>query len=117
MIGIYKITNHHNNKVYIGQSQDIDTRFTQHKDALSRGKHENKQMQKDYIASPCAFSFTILEECYLSQLNEAEKRWIAYYKSDNKLYGYNQNKGGGYRHRKINGRPTCLLDELTNSGK
>lgn len=29
--GIYKITNKNNNKVYIGQSQDIALRWRQHK--------------------------------------------------------------------------------------
>lgn len=31
MIGIYKVTNKINNKVYIGQSINIENRFQQHK--------------------------------------------------------------------------------------
>lgn len=114
MIGIYKITNTINNKIYIGQSKDIEHRIEQHLNLLQKKKHENKLMQKDYNLFSAAFIFEVLEECPLSLLNEAEKRWIAHFHSDNPLYGYNQNKGGGYRHRKNKGRPTCLLDDLTN---
>lgn len=115
MVGIYKITNTYNGKVYIGQSQDIEKRIEQHLTALQKKKHENKLMQKDYNMFSSAFSFEVLEECSLSLLNEAEKRWIAYYDSSNSMKGYNQNKGGAYKHRKNKGRPTCLLDEITNS--
>ena len=114
MTGIYKITNTFNGKVYIGQSKDIEQRIEQHLSALKHNKHENKTMQKEYNLFSSAFIFEVLEECPLSLLNEAEKRWIAYYTSDNPYHGYNQNKGGGYKKRKNKGRPTCLLDDLTN---
>ena len=114
MIGIYKITNKVSGKIYIGQSKDIEVRIDQHLSALRRNKHENKDMQRDYNLFSSAFEFEVVEECPLSLLNEAEIRWIAHYKSDNKVYGYNQNKGGGYKHRKNKGRPTCLLDDITN---
>lgn len=114
MIGIYKITNSYNGKIYVGQSQDIEKRIEQHLTALQKKKHENKNMQKDYNNYALSFSFEVIEECPLSLLNEAEKRWIAHFKSDDSRYGYNQNKGGGYKHRKNKGRPTCLLDEITN---
>lgn len=114
MTGIYKIINTSNGKIYIGQSKDIEQRIEQHSRALEKGTHENKFMQKDYNIFSSAFVFEVVEECPLSLLNEAEKRWIAYYRSNNPLYGYNQNGGGGYKKRKRNGRPTCLLDDLTN---
>lgn len=36
MIGIYKIENTKNHKVYIGQSIDIEHRFNQHKNYLKK---------------------------------------------------------------------------------
>ena len=114
MIGIYKITNTYNGKVYIGQSKDIEQRHIQHFTKLENGNHPNKQMQKEYNIYKKYFTFALTEECPLSLLNRAEKYWIEYYKSNQILYGYNQNAGGGYKNRKKNGRPTCLLDDLTS---
>ena len=114
MIGIYKIVNTYNGKVYIGQTQDIEQRHMQHFTKLEHGNHPNKQMQKEYNLYKKYFTFSLVEECPLSLLNRAEKHWIEYYKSNNVLYGYNQNGGGGYKSRKKNGRPTCLLDDLTS---
>ena len=113
MIGIYKIVNMNNGKVYVGQSKDIETRRLQHFTALDAGKHENKTMQADYNRSRERWVFSILEECPLSLLNVREKYWIDYYRSANPAYGYNLTKGGGPRNRKYKGRPVSLLDELT----
>lgn len=116
MVGIYKITNRHNGKVYIGQSNDIERRKEQHFGALNKGKHENRTMQLDYNMYSSDFAFEVLEECYLSRLNERERYWINYFNSTDKRYGYNNTKGGGIRRRKNkDGRPTCLLEEILNS--
>ncbi len=53
--GIYKITNLKNNKVYIGQSENIYIRRRQHFTSLRSGRHFNKEMQKDYKKNPEAF--------------------------------------------------------------
>lgn len=45
--GIYKITNTKNNKVYVGQSQNVYEREAEHFLALRRKRHPNKAMQKD----------------------------------------------------------------------
>jgi predicted GIY-YIG superfamily endonuclease len=44
MIGIYKITNRTNNKVYIGQSVDIKTRWYNHKKELNGQRHCNSYL-------------------------------------------------------------------------
>lgn len=41
MIGIYKITNLINSKVYIGQSNDIERRFKQHKSINEQKRHSH----------------------------------------------------------------------------
>ncbi len=113
MIGIYKITNTNNGKVYIGQTNNIEVRKDQHFSALLKGKHENKYMQKDYNLTPYGWTFEVLEECPLVLLNTQEKYWINFYRSDDAAHGYNLTKGGGSRKRYYKGRPTSLLDELT----
>ena len=90
MIGIYKITNKLNGKVYIGQSVDIDTRWRQHINAKD-DMLIHKSIQK-YGAEN--FSFEVLLECPAEMLNDWERDMIALYDciSPN---GYNLTEGGG----------------------
>ena len=67
MIGIYKITNKINGKIYIGQSNDIKRRFLEH---TYRDKLPIDIAIKKYGKEN--FSFEILEECPTEQLNEKE---------------------------------------------
>ena len=48
MIGIYKIYNNLDNKVYIGQTKNLEKRFSQHIDHLRRNKHFNNHLQNAY---------------------------------------------------------------------
>ena len=96
MIGIYKITNRINNKVYIGQSTNIQKRWINHQ-STSRNPNEAgynyplyQAMRKYGIDN---FTFEILEECTQQQLNEREKYWIQYYNAYGDG-GYNQKEGG-----------------------
>jgi group I intron endonuclease len=104
MIGIYKITNKNNGMCYIGKSIDIKRRWQGHKEDSfcseerwklnKRGEqtHFHRALRKYGID---AFSWEIIEECSLEQLNEKEKYWIEYYDSINT--GYNMTFGGdGY---------------------
>ena len=74
MIGIYKITKKENGKSYIGQSNDIERRFSEHK--TKTDIPIDIAIQKYGVN---AFEFSIIEECDLSQLDEKEKYWIAFY--------------------------------------
>ena len=71
MIGIYKITNLINNKVYIGQSVNIQQRFKKHKTKYKDISNEEsnkilyKAMRKYGLEN---FSFEIIEECSINQL-------------------------------------------------
>lgn len=42
--GIYCIKNIINNKRYIGQSSDINTRWMKHRIALNEGSHHNRHL-------------------------------------------------------------------------
>jgi group I intron endonuclease len=102
MIGIYLITNNVNGKVYVGQSINIERRYSEH---LRSGQPEkyslkNKRdintpihlaMQKYGISN---FSLSILEECLKEELDDKERFWIHYYDSTNKEKGYNIGLGG-----------------------
>lgn len=80
--GIYKIENSISHKVYIGQSIDVKRRWRAHIRALSRGKHQNKYLQRAWVKDgQNAFSFSILEECAgQRELNDRETFWAEYYK-------------------------------------
>lgn len=90
MIGIYKIENLNNGKIYIGQSNDIARRFYEH---MTKGTSSripvDEVIQKEGASS---FSYEIVEECSVEDLNEREKFWIKFFKAN--VYGYNKNEGG-----------------------
>lgn len=93
--GIYKITNLINNKCYIGQSINIEKRWTNEKCSAFNPKDESyntalsRAFRKYGINN---FSFSIIEECSREELNEKEKKYIEYY--DSHYNGYNSTDGG-----------------------
>lgn len=48
MAGVYKIINTTNNKMYIGQSINIERRWEEHKEELKNNKHHSYKLQSDY---------------------------------------------------------------------
>lgn len=95
MVGIYKITNLENNHCYIGQSRNIQKRWSDHKIA-SNNKNDKGYDYPLYRAfrkyGIDNFSFEIIEECNIELLNDKECYWIDYYKPE-----YNQTIGGDYQ--------------------
>lgn len=94
--GIYKITNQINQKVYIGQAQDIQRRWRNHRrDAKNCTDPKNlknplyQDIRKYGINN---FIFEIIEICSLEELNDKERYWISYYDSFHN--GYNRTEGG-----------------------
>lgn len=95
MIGIYKITNKINGKIYIGQSNDIERRFKEH---IHRSPRFRLSIDWSIVKyGEENFSFEILEECEKEKLNERETYYIQKYNSIEK--GYNQNLGGDFGSR------------------
>jgi len=63
LVGIYKITNSNNGKVYIGESLDIERRWDEHKLDLENGTHHSFKLQNDYNEyGKNNFMFEVLEE-------------------------------------------------------
>ena len=101
MTGIYMIKNKLNNKIYVGQSSNIENRWWKHKSFLNKNTHHNKRLQEDWNKyGKENFMMKILEECPNSLLNEREIYWINHFNSFEN--GYNLNIGGtginGYKH-------------------
>jgi len=94
MIGIYKITNKENGKVYIGQSIDIDHRKATHFHDLKRNRSHCRHLQHAFNQNPEAFEFSLLCECSEDELNDKEIYYISLYDSTNQSKGYNIDKGG-----------------------
>lgn len=99
MIGIYKIENLTNHKVYIGQSKNISQRWIKHRIHGTQSGYNDadyplyRAMRKYGIEN---FSFSILEECSIEELNEKEQYWIKQFNSYKE--GYNQTNGGEGGH-------------------
>lgn len=125
MIGIYKITNLLNGKIYIGQSVDIWKRISEHKwRALNKGDNSyncaiHRAFRKYGIEN---FKFEIIEETDEKSLDEKE---IFYIKFFNSLCpnGYNIKKGGqrkeSYIYKDITDKPKYFCKQcgkqVTNS--
>ena len=97
--GIYKWTNLSNQHAYIGQAKNINMRKNRHIQTYHRLLKGENIKEKDYPLYQAMlkysidnFSFEILEECSIEDLNNREKYWIAYY--DTFFNGYNQTLGG-----------------------
>ena len=91
--GIYKITNLSTGQCYIGQARDVSKRWKEHvKCGLGIDAPATntlyRSMQKDKIWN---FTFQLLEECPIGELNEKERFWIETYQSN--VYGLNTLKG------------------------
>lgn len=90
MIGIYKITNKINNKIYVGQSGRIENRLSGHFKAstMESGKQYNDEIYVDMRKYGTEnFEFEILETF---SLDEAEEKWIQKFIEDGEnLYNIN----------------------------
>lgn len=106
MIGIYKIENLINHKIYVGQSIHIERRWIEHC-SPSRKSIISNAIRKYGKEN---FSFTILEECDIDELLEKEEFYIKKYNSI-VPFGYNVKERDNE-----SGRELCyLLDKVVLS--
>ena len=89
---IYKITNQVNGKIYIGQTyRTVELRWKEHLSHIN-GRYPINRAIKKY--TPFSFKIETIEQCDDSHLDEREIYWIAFYHSNNAVYGYNCTAGG-----------------------
>lgn len=109
MIGIYKITNNINGKIYVGQSNNIQRRFLEHKNRGATSRIPVDIAIQKYGKEN--FSFEVIEECTIEQLNQKEMYWISYFNSVEN--GYNCSVGGDQQSiGSNNGRAILTEDEV-----
>lgn len=77
MIGIYKIENKVNGKLYVGSSVDIYNRWCQHINGLDSKTHKNKHLISSWHKyGEDEFEFVVIEECGSENLIEREQYWM-----------------------------------------
>lgn len=88
--GIYTITCLVNNKIYVGQSINIQQRLTKHKQKLLTNKHPNPYLQSSVNKYGIdKFSFEELLLCDESLLCSEEHYWVTILNSLNREFGFN----------------------------
>lgn len=116
-IGIYRILNTKNNKIYIGSSENLNKRRIDHFGLLKRNKHHSIHLQRAWnrtLNPESTFIFEILEYCKKEELLDKENHYLNYYcKSQEYIKNLNNDflkisynilplaiKGFGGKHRK-----------------
>lgn len=95
--GIYQIKNQINNKIYIGQSIDVERRLRQHLGYCRNHdfNNENEHLLNSFIKyGEKNFKASIITTCQPNQLNLFEEWFINILGSANPKNGYNKTLGG-----------------------
>jgi hypothetical protein len=93
MPGIYAIINHINGKFYIGSTVDLNRRKTMHFSTLRHGRHHSRHLQNAWDKyGEINFVFEILEECWVSKLDELEQWYVNVTRCYLRDIGYNVSK-------------------------
>lgn len=99
--GVYAIVCKTNGKMYVGSSQNLIMRKTQHISELRKCKHGNDNLQRDFNNyGEQSFRFLIIERCYVTDLEEREQYYIDLYNSIENGYNIAQKaqRNSGYIH-------------------
>jgi group I intron endonuclease len=61
-MGVYRIINHRNNKMYVGFSVDLHARINRHRAQLKLKSHRNRELQETWnLFGESAFNFEVLD--------------------------------------------------------
>lgn len=98
---IYKIQCTANNRIYIGQTKNLNRRKREHFGDLRRNQHHSILLQRAFNKyGEESFIHSVIEECTKENVDEREVYWIDYYDSTNKYKGFNL-EGGGNANKSI----------------
>jgi group I intron endonuclease len=112
MIGVYKITNTLDGKVYIGSTTvSADWRWSTHKALLKTGKHYNIHLQRAWSKyGEKAFTFEIVEQGTTKEdIRQKELSWIARFFGKN---CYNATTQAAGRPANPNKKPKMSHEEV-----
>ena len=110
-VGIYKYQNKENGKIYVGQSINIEKRHKQHLyDAKYNPFSSTGIDVAIYYEGIDNFTFEVIEECPVEQLDDRERYWINYYDSYNN--GYNRTSGGKVVRGEEHGMAILTYDQV-----
>lgn len=89
MFTIYAIQNKVNKKIYVGKTENPQSRIKQHFFNLKSGKHPVEDMQADFNKYGDVFDVFILEEGVAYHDCHNEYKYMKKYRSCEREYGYN----------------------------
>lgn len=93
--GIYKLTNINNGKAYIGKSTNVKKRIQDHfKSSIGIQSIADQRVHHEILKTGFwNWTIEIITYCDKDKLNELEKYYIDFFKTQE--YGFNRNSGGG----------------------
>ncbi len=95
IVGIYKITNLIDGKVYIGQTVNYNKRKKRHLSSLENGNHHNEHLQRAFDKyGRDSFKIELIKKCNIEELDKLERYYIKELDACNHDKGYNMMYGG-----------------------
>ena len=89
MFTIYAIQNKVNKKIYVGKTENPQTRLQKHLSDLKNGRHIIEDMQEDFNRFGDVFELFILEENVCYRDRHIEYKYMKKYRTCEREFGYN----------------------------